>query len=57
MALANDDDLIKTFPSNRADQPLAYPFCQGERAEASSSQYESMLIDWPGDPGKPTWDE
>jgi hypothetical protein len=22
MVLANDDDVIKTFPSNRADQPL-----------------------------------
>jgi hypothetical protein len=22
MALANDDDVIKTFPSDRADQPL-----------------------------------
>src|SRR5262249_38856616 len=21
----------------------------------SSSQYESMFIDWPGDPSKPTW--
>jgi hypothetical protein len=25
MALANDDDVIKTFPSNRADQPLRRP--------------------------------
>jgi hypothetical protein len=28
MALANDDDVIKTFPSDRADQP-----CQGDTAK------------------------
>jgi hypothetical protein len=33
MALAKDDDVIKTFPSHRADQPSAYPLCQGDRAE------------------------
>jgi hypothetical protein len=39
MVLANDDDVIKTFPSDRADQPLrAYPFCQGDRAETGRSR-------------------
>jgi hypothetical protein len=26
-----------------------------KRLDDSSSQYESTFIDWPGDPGKPTW--
>jgi hypothetical protein len=32
MALAEDDDVIEALPADRADQPLACPFCQGERA-------------------------
>jgi hypothetical protein len=34
--LANDDDVIKTFPSDRADQPLR--ICQGDRAETGRSR-------------------
>ncbi len=30
--------LIKTFPSGRAEQPSAYPFCQGDRAETGRSR-------------------
>jgi hypothetical protein len=32
MALANDDDVIKTFPSDPISLS-AYPLCQGDRAE------------------------
>jgi hypothetical protein len=36
MALANDDDVIKTFPSDRADQPLR--ISEGDRAETGRSR-------------------
>jgi hypothetical protein len=38
MALANDDDVIKTFRSDRTDRLFAYPFCQGDRGETGRSR-------------------
>jgi hypothetical protein len=38
MALANDDDVIKTFPSDRADLPLRISVCQDDRAETGRSR-------------------
>jgi hypothetical protein len=36
MALANDDDVIKTFPSDRADQPLrSLPIAATRRMNAA----------------------
>jgi hypothetical protein len=37
MALANDDDVIKTFPSDRADQPLSrMPMARMHRMKAAA---------------------
>jgi hypothetical protein len=31
MGVAEDDDVIKVFPADRADQSLRVPFCHGDR--------------------------
>jgi hypothetical protein len=38
MSLTKYDDMIKTFPSDRTDQPLRISFCHGDRAEVDRSR-------------------
>jgi hypothetical protein len=38
VALAERDNVVKAFPSDRPDQPSAYRFCQGERSDVGRSR-------------------
>jgi hypothetical protein len=39
MPFAEDNNVIKTIPSDRADEPLRIPFCDGEHAEIGRLEY------------------
>ena len=38
VALAEYNDVVKAFPSDRTDQPFSIPFCQGERGDVGRSR-------------------
>ena len=40
MVLAEHHDMA--FPADRADQPLSYAFCQGERGESGGLECRSI---------------
>jgi hypothetical protein len=38
VALAEHNNVVKAFPSDRTEQPSAYPFCQGARGDVGRSR-------------------